>query len=49
MHPVPMEEEEEEAEDEEDTGALGSQGLNLWSVLRPWQPPLWILLSSDGG
>lgn len=44
-----MEEEEEEAEDEEDTGALGSQGLNLWSVLRLWQPPLWILLSPDGG
>lgn len=34
--------EEEEAEDEEASGALGSQGLNLWSVLRLWQPPLWI-------
>jgi hypothetical protein len=44
-----MEEEEEEAEDAKASGALGSQGMNLQSVLRLWQPPPWVLFSPAGG
>lgn len=40
---------EEEASNDEASGALGSQGLNLWSFLRLWQFLLWILLSPAGG